>query len=63
MQDFLLFLCVGFLAQIVDGALGMAYGLVSSTVLLTFGVTPAIRSKAPVGYLRRPSPERWKALP
>ena len=27
MQDFLLFLAVGFLAQIVDGALGMAYGV------------------------------------
>ena len=41
MQDFLLFLAVGFLAQIVDGALGMAYGVISSTVLLSFGVPPA----------------------
>ena len=40
-SEFLLFLGVGFLAQIVDGALGMAYGVVSSTVLLAFGVAPA----------------------
>ena len=41
MQDFLLFLLVGILAQIVDGALGMAYGVISTTVLLSFGVPPA----------------------
>jgi len=45
MEDsFLLFLVVGFLAQIVDGALGMAYGVVSSSVLLSFGVAPAAAS-------------------
>jgi uncharacterized protein len=45
MEDsFLLFLIVGFLAQIVDGALGMAYGVVSSSVLLAFGVPPAAAS-------------------
>jgi uncharacterized protein len=44
MDDFLLFLLVGFLAQIVDGALGMAYGVISSTVLLSFGVSPAMAS-------------------
>ncbi|WP_309083791.1 sulfite exporter TauE/SafE family protein [Chelativorans sp.] len=41
MQEFLLFAGVGFLAQIIDGALGMAYGVVCSTVLLSFGVPPA----------------------
>lgn len=41
---FLLFAGVGFLAQIVDGALGMAYGVISSTVLLAFGVPPAMAS-------------------
>ena len=42
MEDsFLLFLAVGFVAQLIDGALGMAYGVVSSTVLLSFGVPPA----------------------
>lgn len=45
MEDsFLLFLAVGFLAQLVDGALGMAYGVISSTVLLSFGVAPAAAS-------------------
>lgn len=44
MDDFLIFLLVGFLAQIVDGALGMAYGVISSTVLLSFGVPPAVAS-------------------
>jgi uncharacterized protein len=39
--DFWIFFGVGFLAQLVDGALGMAYGIVSSTVLLAFGVPPA----------------------
>ncbi|MBC8129607.1 MAG: sulfite exporter TauE/SafE family protein [Rhizobiaceae bacterium] len=41
MIDFLLFLLVGALAQLVDGALGMAYGVICSTVLLSFGVSPA----------------------
>jgi uncharacterized membrane protein YfcA len=36
-----LFLLVGFFAQLVDGAVGMAYGVISSSVLLAFGVTPA----------------------
>jgi uncharacterized membrane protein YfcA len=44
MDDFLIFLMVGFLAQSVDGALGMAYGVISSTVLLAFGVPPATAS-------------------
>jgi uncharacterized membrane protein YfcA len=46
MQDFLLFALVGFLAQAVDGALGMAYGVISSTTLLAFGVSPAHASAA-----------------
>jgi uncharacterized membrane protein YfcA len=44
LEVFLLFLLVGFLAQSVDGALGMAYGVISSTVLLAFGVPPAMAS-------------------
>jgi uncharacterized protein len=36
----LLFALVGFVAQLVDGALGMAYGIVSSTLLLSLGVPP-----------------------
>lgn len=41
LNEFLIFMLVGFGAQIVDGALGMAYGVVSSTVLLAFGVPPS----------------------
>ncbi|WP_339913612.1 sulfite exporter TauE/SafE family protein [uncultured Brevundimonas sp.] len=44
MDTFLLFLMVGLLAQTVDGALGMAYGLISSSVLLALGVPPAVAS-------------------
>lgn len=36
-----LFLFVGFFAQLIDGAVGMAYGVISSSVLLAFGVPPA----------------------
>jgi uncharacterized membrane protein YfcA len=39
--DFLFFVLVGLCAQLVDGALGMAYGLVSSSILLAFGLPPA----------------------
>lgn len=43
-QEFLIFIVVGFLAQMVDGALGMAYGVTSSTFLISFGITPAAAS-------------------
>jgi uncharacterized protein len=43
-SDFLLFVAVGFAAQIIDGALGMAYGVISTSVLLSFGVTPSVAS-------------------
>lgn len=43
-SEFFIFLGVGFFAQIIDGALGMAYGVVSSTMLLSFGVPPAAAS-------------------
>src|SRR5918998_4062846 len=42
--DLLLFVAVGFAAQIVDGALGMAYGVISTSVLMSFGITPAVAS-------------------
>jgi uncharacterized membrane protein YfcA len=37
---------VGLLAQLVDGSLGMAYGVTSSTLLLATGVAPAAASAA-----------------
>ncbi len=39
--DLLIFAAVGFFAQLIDGALGMGYGVISSTVLLASGVPPA----------------------
>jgi len=44
METFLIFLLVGLMAQVVDGALGMAYGVISSSVLLAMGVPPATAS-------------------
>ena len=38
------FIIVGFLAQLIDGALGMAYGVSSNTFLLSIGVPPAVAS-------------------
>ncbi len=35
---------VGFIAQAIDGALGMAYGITSTTFLLAAGVSPAVAS-------------------
>lgn len=40
------FILIGLGAQLVDGALGMAFGLVSSSVLLSLGVPPAAVSAA-----------------
>jgi uncharacterized membrane protein YfcA len=39
--DFWYYLAGGFVAQMIDGALGMAYGVTASTLLLTVGVSPA----------------------
>lgn len=43
-EQFFLFCLVGFIAQLIDGTLGMAYGVSSSTFLLHLGVSPAIAS-------------------
>ena len=40
----LTFILVGFVAQLVDGALGMAFGVISNTLLISFGVPPAAAS-------------------
>ncbi|QAY75544.1 sulfite exporter TauE/SafE family protein [Sphingosinicella sp. BN140058] len=44
LTDLLPFIAVGFAAQLVDGALGMAFGVISSTLLLSLGVPPAAAS-------------------
>jgi uncharacterized membrane protein YfcA len=40
----LLYVLVGFVAQMIDGALGMAYGVSSNTFLLSVGIPPAAAS-------------------
>jgi hypothetical protein len=46
MRNFFLLALAGVIAQLVDGSLGMAYGVSSTTVLLAAGVAPALASAA-----------------
>jgi len=43
-SSFLLYVLAGFTAQMIDGALGMAYGITATTFLLSFGIAPAASS-------------------
>ena len=42
--DILPFVAIGFAAQMIDGALGMAFGVISTTLLVSMGVPPAAAS-------------------
>ena len=42
--EFLIYLLVGFAAQMIDDALGMAYGVSSTSFLISAGVSPALAS-------------------
>lgn len=44
MDDILLYIAIGFAAQMVDGAIGMAYGVTATSVLLSSGIPPATAS-------------------
>ncbi len=44
MENIIWFVLVGFVAQLIDGALGMAYGVSSNTFLLSLGVPPVAAS-------------------
>ena len=44
--EFLIFVLVGFAAQLVDGALGMAYGVITTSALLSVGIPPVSASAA-----------------
>ena len=44
MERLFVFAFVGLLAQVIDGSLGMAYGVTASTSLLANGVAPAVAS-------------------
>ena len=61
MRRLVLFGMVGVLAQLIDGALGMAYGLTSTTLLVAAGTAPAAASAT----VHRPSsaPPRSRASP
>jgi uncharacterized membrane protein YfcA len=39
--EFFLLVVIGFIAQSIDGSLGMAFGVVSSSAMLAIGMTPA----------------------
>ncbi|WP_409300368.1 sulfite exporter TauE/SafE family protein [Peribacillus sp. SCS-155] len=44
MKKLFVFAVIGLLAQLIDGALGMAYGVTSSSLLLAFSIAPAVAS-------------------
>jgi uncharacterized membrane protein YfcA len=44
MENIIQFAAVGFIAQLIDGAIGMAYGITSSSILLALGVNPVVAS-------------------
>ncbi len=64
MQKFLLLALFGLGAQLIDGALGMAYGLTSTTLLLAAGLAPAVASAsvhlAEVGTTLVSGAAHWK---
>ncbi|MFN3313416.1 MAG: sulfite exporter TauE/SafE family protein [Hyphomonas sp.] len=41
---FVWFIVIGFIAQLVDGALGMAFGVISTSAMLLLGIPPAFAS-------------------
>jgi uncharacterized membrane protein YfcA len=44
MNEIWFYIFAGFVAQLVDGAMGMAYGLTASSFLISFGIAPASAS-------------------
>src|SRR5215204_992357 len=64
MANFLLLAIVGLVAQLVDGSLGMAYGVTSQSLLLTVGIAPALASAsvhiAEVGTTAASGTSHWR---
>lgn len=64
LQKLLLLALFGLFAQLIDGALGMAYGLTSTTLLLAAGLAPAVASAsvhlAEVGTTLVSGAAHWK---
>lgn len=46
MHDFFIYTMIGFVAQLIDGALGMAYGVACNSVLLSIGLSPIAASSS-----------------
>ena len=49
MQTLIVIAIAGLAAQLVDGSLGMGYGLTSSTLLIFAGLSPAAASACVIG--------------
>ena len=45
-HTFLLYALIGFFAQIIDGSMGMAYGVLSNSLLLSVGISPLTASSS-----------------
>ncbi|SDB80769.1 hypothetical protein GA0111570_10389 [Raineyella antarctica] len=64
MRQLVLLAIVGFAAQLIDGSLGMAYGVTSSTLLLVVGLSPAAASAsvhlAEIGTTLASGASHWK---
>src|ERR687894_285895 len=64
MRNFLLLAIVGLIAQLVDGSLGMAYGVTSQSLLLSVGIAPALASAsvhiAEVGTTAASGVSHWR---
>src|ERR687884_1865874 len=64
MANFLLLAIVGLVAQLVDGSLGMAYGVTSQSLLLAVGLAPALASAsvhlAEVGTTAASGASHWR---
>ncbi len=43
-EEFFFYALAGFIAQLIDGALGMAYGVTATSILLSVGVSPVAAS-------------------
>lgn len=46
-EQFLIYVLIGFLAQFIDGSMGMAYGISANSFLLSLGVSP-VQSSASI---------------
>jgi uncharacterized membrane protein YfcA len=62
--NFLILAVMGLIAQLVDGSLGMAYGVTSQSLLLTVGIAPALASAsvhiAEVGTTAASGASHWR---